>query len=328
MTSKVPAMFLPDNIFGNGFSNGVQDDVFSPPSSLSEVKMETNAPLFNKTFEDGMDLWTKNLPNPTIYDSNNEPGMDETAQSQNEIVQKVLIIPYNTSRKSFEQHDFFFIDNSQTNTMRAFYSSQNRYPYKALTLNDMQKDTSLNSYSIEELVKRFNPMGTIFNYVSFEEQKTSSKLIAYSLGGLCDILNLWHVTVIPGIILYFVAYKNNTNLSIVPYAGLTHPMIKSHQNDPMAKPSQKEYPWQSEKVTEVAIINVGTVCAGNNRQPLQLKGLPYLVDSKGFPVKNSMLFGTGEIDPTNPTCPQVCGNILRIRMSCLQWEYYNLSKTK
>ena len=319
MASNVPSMFLPDNIFGNGFSNGVQHEVFSPPSSLSGISMETNAPLFNDNYTDGMSTWTKNLPNPTAYDSNNEPGMDETAQSQNEIVQKVLIVPTG-SRKSFEQHDFFFINNTTQNTTRAYYSSQSRYPYKALTLKDMRIDHEIRWMTIKELVEKYNPMGAMFNYVAFEEQKTASKLVAYSLGGLSDVLNVWHVTIVPGTTLYFVAYKDNEDKTcIIPYAGLRHPMDKTSRTD---STTQISHPWTNHATETVAVLEVGIVCAGNSRQPLQLKNYPYLTNVDNNPICGTMDSASGNIDPTDPTCIQVRGNILRIRMSCLQWQLF------
>lgn len=318
MTSNVPSMFLPDNIFGQQFGNGVQHEAFSTPMSLSEIGMEKNAELFNSSYTEGMSTWTNNMPAPTIYDSNNEPGMDETAQSQNEIVQKVLLI-HNPDISSYEQHDFFFIKNADVSTTRAYYSSQSRYPYEAKTLSELR--ACCKDLAIEKLVQTYNPMGSFFNYVSFADGQKSSKLVAYSLGGLSDILNLWHVPIMPGMTLYFVAYKNDKgNTCIVPYAGRKHPMDKS-LNHADAKCT---HPWIDKESGNVAIIEVGVVCAGNSRQPLQLTNPNYLCEVGNItkPVTDTIVLSGGEVDPTSAKIPQVRGNILRIKMSCLQWQMF------
>ena len=312
-------MFLPDNIFGQQFGNGVQHKAFSTPMSLSEIGMEKNAELFNSSYTEGMSTWTNNMPAPTIYDSNNEPGMDETAQSQNEIVQKVLLI-HNPDISSYEQHDFFFIKNADVSTTRAYYSSQSRYPYTAKTLSELRAYCKTTPMSIRELVQTYNPMGSFFNYVSFADGQKSSKLVAYSLGGLSDILNLWHVPIMPGMTLYFVAYTEGIHTYIVPYAGRKHPMDAS-LNHADAKCT---HPWIGKEKESVAIIEVGVVCAGNSRQPLQLTNPNYLCEVGNItkPVTDTIVLSGGEVDPTSAKIPQVRGNILRIKMSCLQWQMF------
>jgi hypothetical protein len=347
MNTHIPSLPLPAHVFpslgsrdsasgrysGNG--NNVSNDSIPSLSSLSHVAMSTPANLFNSNFNQGMSLWNSNLPPPQIYDSFNNSNLDETAQSQNEIVQKVLLrVPSAGDQAFYEQFEFFFIRNDTLSSNRNHYSSQTRYPYTAVTLCDLRKNlkktaakqqiTYQQSTPVKAMVDSHNPMGVFFTYVDTTMgPPNESKLVAYAIGGLCDILNVWHVQIIPGMTLYFVAYKprDEPYVEIIPYAGISGPLRYDSQ--------KVAHEWKDAE--EIAILNVGIVCACNSRPPLQTVHPNYLVTSKqkasdgssGKVPATEFITSTGSIDPTQANRPHVQGNVLRIRMSCLQWEYYS-----
>ena len=291
MANSKPMMFQSDFFLGD------QDQIaFGSLPHVLGLQTETPPNLYNTNFQTGMDVWKRALPMPTLYDSFLDNDMDETAQSQNEIVQKILLTP---SKKSFEQHDFFFIKTDVNTTVKAHYSNQSKYPYTAVTLSDLAESLA-GPTTIEKVVTSYTPMGVFFNYVDESTTGRESKIVAYSLGGLSDILNVWHVAICPGMELYFVVYVNNDNkLCLLPYAGLKRPM----EDDEMKKLIKPK--------TNLAIINVGIVCASNNRVPLS--ATPNFYDpNKALAAKTNL-----HLDPKSPA---VRGNILRIRMSCLKWE--------
>jgi len=304
--ATVPMMFQPGNPFPIAY--GSEAAISAPTSFIPGISMETAPELFNENYRAGMGLWNENLPQPEIYDSFEDAGLDETAQSQNEIVQKILLKP---QTKPFHQHEFFFVVNKNSALNRSHYSYAGRVPCEALTLHDMR--VKAKSLSVRDLVQDYLPVGVFFTFVDTHAERNQSNLVAYSLGGLCDILNVWHVCVIPGSRLFFVAFKNDDDqVQIVPYAGLYHPL--EEKND---------HPWNGE---EVAIIDVGVVCAGNSRPPQQLLHANYLVKK----TKAGVLYPDdhlpsglgGAPDATNPEIPQVQGNILRVKLNALQWTYF------
>ena len=308
---STPMMFQPENPFP--ISYGPDTSSMDIPSSLSNVGMETPANLFNENFNEGMGLWKKNLPQPTIFDSYEDAGLDETAQSNNEIVQKVLL---RASVVDFHQFEFFFVDANAAAHDRNDYSFRNFFPMKATTLYQMQQKIQADtSQTVEHIVKNLRPLGFFFTYVE-RSMTRESKLVAYTLGGLCDVLNVWHVPTVPGTRLYFVLYKNDTNCQIVPYAGLHHPLEKSGG-------TAKEHPWNMNGYNGgVAIIDVGIVCANSGRPIQQEKNHNYLVDAALEPSMTlPNRIGPGSM-ATDPTIPQVQGNILRVKLNAIYWQYF------
>ena len=310
---STPMMFQPENPFP--ISYGPDTSSMDIPSSLSNVGMETPANLFNENFNEGMGLWKKNLPQPTIFDSYEDAGLDETAQSNNEIVQKVLL---RASDDDFHQFEFFFVNANAAAHDRNDYSFRNFSPMEATTLHQMQQIMQANpGVTVKNIVETFRPLGFFFTYVE-KTMTRESKLVAYTLGGLCDVLNVWHVPTVPGTRLYFVLYKNGTKCQIVPYAGLHHPLEKNL--DPA-----KDHPWNMNGYTGgVAIIDVGIVCANSGRPIQQEKNHNYLVEASNINVPSTTLpnrIGSGSM-ATDPTIPQVQGNILRVKLNAIYWQYF------
>lgn len=304
MTSTQPAMFQLPDIFPGTFQNNVDHTGFGDiPSTISNVPMGSPPSLFNKTFDSAMSSW--GLPEPEIFDSEMDGYLDETAQSQNEIVQKILLCPTPTA-KCYSQHEFFFIGINASSSIKS-YSHSKLSPQEALTLHDTRKP-SFKCNSVKDLVQKYRPAGSFFNYVEIGAHNKSSTLVAYSIGGLCDILNVWHVPIVPGIQLYFVAYEKHNKVLIIPYAGNTHPLQDSRHE------------WNKES-RDIAIVDVGIVCAGNSRPPLQTHNPNYVASLE----KDKCFIPITEIhsqDTTDPNNQHVRGNILRIRMSCLQWQFF------
>lgn len=308
---SLPAMFNPQIPFpvaqeGDGYDMPI-------PISLSEVPMSSAPNLFNGNFDAGMSLWKQNLPQTTLYDSTYDGGIDETAQSQNEIVQKVLLAP-STNSKSYQQSEFFFVERKTSTTSRAHYSSQSQYPCTAKTLYELK--SHLGSISVKDLVSKYQPMGCFFTYVEKGELNGNySKLVAYTCGGLCDIQNVWHVKLVPGMKLFIVAYQKGSYTSstekthIIAYAGMDSPMENKH------------HIWNQEKHA-VAIIEIGILCVGNSRPAQQTINRNYLVDSTGAPTQMFTGLSAKQMDPFDPTTTMTQNNILRIRMSALQWQTY------
>ena len=318
---STPMMFQPSNPFPIAY--GADTFSMDVPSSLSTVGMETHANLFNGNFDKGMALWNKNLPTPTIFDSYEDAGLDETAQSNNEIVQKVLLRA--DSSTDFNQFEFFFVDANAAAHDRNDYSFRNFSPMQATTLDQMQIRLKgiTTSPTVADVVKKYRPLGFFFTFVEKSMTK-ESKLVAYTLGGLCDVLNVWHVPTVPGTRLYFVLYMNGAKCQIVPYAGLNHPLEK--------QPSNK-HPWNVLGYTDgVAIIDVGIVCANSGRPIQQEKNHNYLVDATSTAVPGATSTAVPSIylparigqgrRSTDPTTPQIQGNILRVKLNAIYWQYF------
>lgn len=305
MTSTQPAMFQVPDIFPGTFQNNVDHTIFGDvPSTISNVSMESPPSLFNRTFDSAMSSW--GLPQPEIFDSEMDGNLDETAQSQNEIVQKILLCPTSTA-KYYSQHEFFFVGTNSAAIKS--YSHSKLAPQEALTLHDTRNPAFFTKCkSVKDLVQKYRPAGSFFNYVEIGAHNKSSTLVAYSIGGLCDILNVWHVPIVPGMQLYFVAYEKHNKVLIIPYAGNTHPLQDS------------KHDWNKDS-SDVAIVDVGIVCAGNSRPPLQTHNPNYVVSLKKE-ENNIPALEINSQDTTDPSNPHVKGNILRIRMSCLQWQFF------
>lgn len=306
--SATPMMFQPGNPFPIAY--GSEAPISAPSNLIPGLAMESPAELYNDNYRAGMGTWNDNLPAPEIYDSFEDSGLDETAQSQNEIVQKILLKP---QAKPFHQHEFFFVSNKTSAMNRSHYSYAGRVPCEAVTLHDLRYKVK-SAHTIQQLVKEYLPVGFFFTFVDSHTERNQSNLVAYTLGGLCDVLNVWHVCVIPGSRLFFVAFLNaDNNVQIVPYAGLHHPL------------ENRQHPW-NQASTDVAILDVGVVCAGNSRPPQQLLHANYLVkkDTSGklYPSDNLPSGMGGAPDATNPEIPQVQGNILRVKLNALQWQFY------
>lgn len=295
----MPAMFQ------NAFPFPVEDfygydDRFA---SLSNVKMETPISVFNDTYSRGMKVWDRYLPVAETFDV--PEGSNETSQSLPIIVQKIFLAPRPKKSGDYYQHELFFVK-SPSSTVRSHYSSINQQPMEAITMSEFQEKVS--GLRIEQMVKSYNPMGFIFNYVEASDQ---SQQIAYACGGLVDILNIWHVTLIPGMKLYIVAYEDTTvglgstlrENKIIPVASLNNPITME--------------PFKSSP--EKAILEIGTLCTINARPPLQ--SFPDFlrdVDGKKPTTRVSDISNT-----CKATISHVQGNILRVNLSHLRWQFFS-----
>jgi hypothetical protein len=254
--------------------------------------MQTNARLLNSNFREGTKLMTEKFPKGAIYDSYEDSGLDETAQSQTEIVQKVLV----TSHNVFHQHELFFVK-KPAHLFRPDYNSSSFTPMDAFTLFRLREEMATER-DLKKICS-YQPLGFFFNYVA---ERPQSELVAYSMGGLCDILNIWHIPLVPGMKLFLVAFEGESGtIQIIPFASLFHPL------------EYKAEPWSKK---EVALLDIGILCVGTSRQPLQVTNYPYLVDANNSPC-NCVPAG---FDATNPIYIQ--GNVLRVRLAALQWQFF------
>ena len=288
----MPAMFQ------NAFPFPVEDfygydDRFA---SLSNVKMETPISVFNDTYSRGMKVWDRYLPVAETFDV--PEGSNETSQSLPIIVQKIFLAPRPKKSGDYYQHELFFVK-SPSSTVRSHYSSINQQPMEAITMSEFED--KVKTTNLEKMVQDYNPMGFIFNYVEASDQ---SQQIAYACGGLVDILNIWHVTLIPGMKLYIVAYIEGISpIKIIPVASLNNPIsIEPFKNSP-----------------EKAILEIGTLCTINARPPLQ--SFPDFlrdVDGKKPTTRVSDISNT-----CKATISHVQGNILRVNLSHLRWQFFS-----
>ena len=297
---KLPAMF--NTAFPFPIDDFYEND--DRLESLSNVKMETPISVFNDTYSTGMQVWEKYLPAAETFDV--PEGSNETSQSLPIIVQKIFLSPRLRNTGDYNQHEFFFVMHETTST-RAHYSSQNLVPVKAVLLSDFQQE--ITNKKTTDVIKNYYPMGFIFNYVEVTDQ---SQQIAYACGGLADVLNIWHVALVPGMKLYIMVYrdyfdKKNLKTIMVPVASL-YP--------PLEIPFFREN-YINENIKEIAILEIGVLCTANARPPLQ--NSPYFLQD-GNAKPTTQLHSIA--NTCKATLSQVQGNILRVKLSHMKWEYF------
>ena len=269
---------------------------YGAPSSLAGRKMDSNATIFNSTFNRAVGGW--GLPPPEIED-----GTDgDVGQSEAEIVQKI----YLKARGPCHQFEFFFTK-KPSHVQRSSYGQINHIPYEAMTLHEMRNVFSVNEQwagsSIQAIIDTYNPMGFFFAHVEDRLKNQSGMEVAYTCGGLCDVMNVWQVPIVPGMKVYIIIMKVDGKNTIIPYASLKHPF----QDEQLAK-----------QMTEAAIIDIGTVCVASNQPPIMSAPAAYVHQPGTF----KPLPGTHTIsDTTDPA--KVLHNILRVNVDMLRWEYFS-----
>ena len=270
---------------------------YGAPNSLAGRKMDTNASIFNSTFNRAVGGW--GLPPPEIED-----GTDgDVGQSEAEIVQKI----YLKARGPCHQFEFFFT-REPTHVQRSSYGQINHIPYEAMTLHEMRNifNGAGSTSSIKSIVDMYNPMGFFFAHVEDRLKNQTGMDVAYTCGGLCDVMNIWQVPIVPGMKLYIILMVVDGINKIVPYASLSHPF-----HDPnLAKhidSTRRDMAW----------IDIGTVCVASNQPPIMSAPATYVHEPGSF----KPLSGTHTIsDTTDPT--KVLHNILRVNVDMLRWEYF------
>lgn len=321
----LPRMFRPDSF--PSFLTFEEGPDFDGPPTLAGQKIDPPATIFNGTFNQAVGKW--GLPPPEIED-----GLDgDVGQSDAEIVQQV----YLKARGVCQQFEMFFTA-QPLHTHRNAYGQANRVPYESLTLNELQlrlidgstaSDKNFfdsvhktgvsfhdNGLHISNIVRKYNPMGFFFAYVEDRMKNQTGMEVAYTCGSLCDIVNIWHVPIVPGMQLYLILMwvpdsSGTTRKMLVPYAGLGRPEEDVH--------IQKVIATNALAHKEYAVIDIGTVCVASN-EPAQMNpgysfvcqaGPTDLVPDYQLPNKRMT---------TDPV--QIKHNILRVNVNMLQWKYY------
>lgn len=286
--------------FPHNFGLGLFEGHFALPDQLSHVPMGREPTLLNGTYQEAMQGW--HLPAPEIFDSMEDGGLDETAQSQNEIVQKSFIFPKSSD---LQQHELLFAKKNDK-AIRNFYTNRDHAPSEVDSLTDLMriicgKDKAGNDYTVKNIVEIYNPLGACFNFVG---KSAAAQTIAYACGGLVDILNMWQTHLLPGMGLFLVLHRvpGMTNLQITPYANLCHP---KEDTAFMTLIKSEQYSF--------AVLNVGILCVGNGRHFLQ--GGPYLTDHDKKPR---------DCTHFDSTKPLIQGNVLRVKMNALKWDYFDV----
>jgi hypothetical protein len=295
---KLPAMF--DTAFPFPIDDFYEND--DRLESLSNVKMETPISVFNDTYSTGMQVWEKYLPAAESFDV--PEGSNETSQSLPIIVQKIFLSPRLRNTGDYNQHEFFFVSHESIST-RAHYSSQNLVPVNAVLLSEFQQ--KIMGVNTTNVIKTYHPMGFIFNYVEVTDQ---SQQIAYACGGLADVLNIWHVPLVPGMKLYIMVYRDlfdEPKTTMVPVASLYPPLEIEFFHDNYIKGT----------INEIAILEIGVLCTANARPPLQNSNY-FLRDGNDRPTTQLHSIA----NTCKATLSQVQGNILRVKLSHMKWEYF------
>lgn len=333
---EIPRMFRPDSF--PSFLTFEEGPEYDGPAKLAGRKMDTPAVIFNRTFNSAVGRW--GLPPPQI-----EEGEDgDIGQSDAEIVQNVYLKP----RGPCQQFEMFFTA-APLYTQRNTYGQMNRVPYEGMTLNEMQQhlvgDTNAQfelapklghgpirkswaDAEISEIVHKYNPMGFFFAYVEDRMKNQSGMDVAYTCGSLCDILNVWHVPIVPGMRLYIVLMWVTADATVkprkmfVPFASLGRP-----ENDPAFRHVLKlAYDYGvahtvagKNPYSEYAVIDIGTVCVSSNQPAQMLPGHSFVSVAAPQPVIPA--YSTSSLTMTTDPV-QIKNNILRVNVEMLQWVYY------
>lgn len=295
MAYPPPQKLSSRDIFPDDFGGEILQDEIEPPRKISKMEVESPVNLFNKNYRSGMNLWDSHLPKYDVSDST------ETAQSQVEIVQKILALPCKGAyKKVFEQGELLFVDKTAgTTPVRSNFTDTRMTPNTVKTLHEFSDITKDEKTLLKKFQNDYNPLGFSFVYVDRldPQYKYTSQMVSYTCGGLCDVLNVWNVTIAPGMNLFLVVQVNLADLEkikIVPYAGLKHP-----RDEPKAV-------WN--RAGEFLCLDIGTVCATNSRRALY-------EDSYNKNTTNA------DLDPRQA---HITGNMLRVKVNPLQWEYFNI----
>lgn len=294
MAYPPPQKLSSRDIFPDDFGGEILQDEIEPPRKISKMEVESPVNLFNKNYRSGMNLWDSHLPKYDVSDST------ETAQSQVEIVQKILALPCKGEYKSvFEQGELLFVDKTAgTTPVRSNFTDTRMTPNTVKTLHGFSNITINMRILLKKFQNDYNPLGFSFVYVdrSDPQYKYTSQMVSYTCGGLCDVLNVWNVNLAPGMNLFLVVQvdpDDDKKIKIVPYAGLKHP-----RDEPDAK-------WNDGG--EFLCLDIGTVCATNSRRALY---------EDSYNQKTSV-----NLDPRQA---HITGNMLRVKVNPLQWEYFNI----
>jgi hypothetical protein len=330
----LPRMFRPDSF--PSFLTFEEGPEYDAPSSLAGREIEPPAALFNRAFNSAVGGW--GLPPPEIED-----GTDgDVGQSEAEIVQQIYLKP----RAPCQQFEMFFTA-APLFTKRNVYGQTNRVPYEGLTLNEIQQffiDTNPNpatqfeyvddspnhnvrrehwnaeALSIAQIVRRYNPTGFFFAYVEDRLKNQSGMDVAYTCGSLCDILNVWHVPIVPGMQLYIVLMwvceqtaAATPRKMFVPFASLGRP-----EEDPaLMRCIANNSSFGDRAKTEFAVIDIGTVCVASNQPPQMLPGHAFVGTAGSLVPTHKTSSMSMTTDPV-----QIKHNILRVNVNMLRWEYH------
>jgi hypothetical protein len=254
MAYPPPQKLSSRDIFPDDFGGEILQDEIEPPRKISKMEVESPVNLFNKNYRSGMNLWDSHLPKYDVSDST------ETAQSQVEIVQKILALPCKNEYKCvFEQGELLFVDKTAgTTPVRSNFTDTRMTPNTVKTLHEFSNITKDRGTPLKKFQNQYNPLGFSFVYVDRldPQYKYTSQMVSYTCGGLCDVLNVWNVNLAPGMNLFLVVQvaTDPTKIKIVPYAGLKHP-----RDEPKAD-------WND--AGEFLCLDIGTVCATNSRRAL------------------------------------------------------------
>lgn len=286
--------FVPGILNTNELYNDIE-----PPRKILKLNMENPVNLFNANFRSGMQVWDKSLPQYEIVES----AQTETSLSQMEITQKILAEPQNGLNRSlkFEQGELLFVCKTISAPIRINHSDLKLRPMQVYTIYDLAKrfqetaESATNNDIIMKEILDNLPLGFSHTYVDRNDDqfKYTGQLVAYSLGGLCDVLNVWNVPLVHGISLYFILFLTKETLEICPYASLLSPF------------EAKSAPWNDEGGKMLAYLEIGVLCANNARRPLHTTPYPLVTTSSNL----------------DPAQASVVGNMLRVNVLPLQWIY-------
>lgn len=297
MAYPPPQKLSSRDIFPDDFGGEILQDEIEPPRKISKMEVESPVNLFNKNYRSGMNLWDSHLPKYDVSDST------ETAQSQVEIVQKILALPCKDESKTvFEQGELLFVDKTAGKTpVRSNFTDTRMTPNTVKTLHKFSDITKAVGIDLETFQNDYNPLGFSFVYVDRldPQYKYTSQMVSYTCGGLCDVLNVWNVNLAPGMNLFLVVQvdpDHPTKIKIVPYAGLKHP--RDEPNAAWIKPGEK-----------FLCLDIGTVCATNSRRAL---------------YEDSYSKNTTSVN-LDPRQAHITGNMLRVKVNPLQWEYFDIN---